>query len=132
MDQDERTLTMNQRPAAQPTQQVLAIGRLQNGAERIPWPLRPGSRRYREKMKVVVPQHGRHSVTERDCPPQHVQRTGTPVHQIANQPDSIRPGIEVKTIEETGQGQEAALDVADCVRGHEAGFILTVFSWTEA
>jgi hypothetical protein len=131
MDQDERTLTMNEGPAAQPPQQVLTIGRLEDRPQRIAWPLHPGSYRHRKKMKVVIAQHGRHPITETGCPPQHIQRTGTSIHQIADQPDSIRAGIETKTLEETSQGQEATLDVADYVGSHEAGSILTVFLWSQ-
>jgi hypothetical protein len=132
MDQDERTLAMNERPAAQPAQQILAIRRFQDGAQRIARPLHPGPHRHGKKMKVMVAQHGRHPVTETDCPPQDVQGTRTPVHEIADQPDSIRARIEAKTLEEARQRQKATLNVTDCVRSHGVGSIVAVFPWGKA
>jgi hypothetical protein len=118
VDHDEGTFTVNERPVAQPAEKLFSVGRFQHRTQSIARLRFPNTRRHREKMKVMVAQHGGEPIPKAGRPPQHLERTGTAIHQIAHQPDSIRVAVEAKTLDETCQSKETTLDITDRVGSH--------------
>ena len=68
-----------------------------------------------EQMQVVVAEHGHGCVAERLHLAQHVERRGTAIHEIADEPQPVLGRREADEVEELAELRVTALDVADRV-----------------
>jgi hypothetical protein len=74
---------------------------------------------YCEQEEIVVAQYNLGGIAETSHESEEGEGVGTTIDEIADQPQSIRPGIERNPIEEPSEWIEATLNVADCVNSHE-------------
>ena len=110
---------MQQRPTPQPVEQVVAIGRRENLAERVlGLELFAGGERGREQMQIVVPEDSDGRGAERLDPTQYVERPRAAIDEIADEPQTIARRIESDAVEQRLEFGGATLDVADGVGGH--------------
>src|SRR3989304_9649194 len=112
MNQEERALAVEQWPASQPTEQSLPVRCLQDAVQCVVGLRGSNTCRPPHKMQVMVAQHRGHPLPKTGGPPQHLERTGSTVHQVTDQPDTIGVGIEAEALEQTFQRVETASDVA--------------------
>src|SRR4051794_28138386 len=69
-------------------------------------------------MQIMIAKHRDRARTQFFDEAQHGERLRTPVHEIADQPQTVAPGIESNFVEQPSQRRIAALDIADRVRCH--------------
>jgi hypothetical protein len=113
-------LGVHHRAAPQPSEQLGAIGRLEHLAERVVLARALGAFELRHEMKIVVSEHRHRALAEVAHEAQHLERLGSAVHQIAEEPQSV-PGAEIGLAQQLLQLIEAALHVAQRVRRHARG-----------
>jgi len=65
-----------------------------------------------EEVQVVVAEHGHYGVAEGAHLAQHLERRGTAIHQVADQPEPVRGDGEADEVEQLAELGVAALDVA--------------------
>ena len=111
-------LVQRQRAVAQPIEQRVAVGRRQDVAQRIR-AVRPAhALRHHQQVQVVVAQQAGRRIAQRRHAPQHGQRFGTAVDQIAQQHQAVTAGRESDFVEQPAQCGVAALHVADQIKCH--------------
>ena len=111
-------LVQRQRAVAQPIEQRVAVGRGEDVAQRIR-AVRPAhALRHHQQVQVVVAQQAGRRIAQRRHAPQHGQRFGTAVDQIAQQHQAVTAGRESDFVEQPAQCGVAALHVADQIKCH--------------
>ena len=103
-------------PGPQPVEEVIAVRRLQDRPKGIGGLSGARSERDREQVQVVVAEHALR--TEPDGPPQHPERVGATVHEVAREPDAIRRGVRVEPAKKRVECLQTPLHVANDPGGH--------------
>jgi hypothetical protein len=103
-------------------QQFIAVGRLQDILKRVARMKTCMARSGHQQVQVVVAEYANGAVAKLLYEPQCLQRLRAAIYQIADKPERIVRGIEVREIEQPPQRIVTALHIADCVGGHGCGF----------
>ena len=84
---------MDQRPAPQPGEQVVAVRRRQHGLQAVALLHlgHPGGAG--QEVEIMIAQHGDDPVVPLPRPAQHLERVRTAVDQVAHEPETVLPGI---------------------------------------
>lgn len=99
MHQAVGCLPMQQRPSPQPVQQLVYVGRGEHLVQGV-LPVRLAlPRGDRQQVQVVVAQHRDGRVAQLLDETKRVERVGSPVDQIAGEPEPVRGGIEGELIQ---------------------------------
>src|SRR6266403_4089418 len=69
-------------------------------------------------MQVVIPEDDRCGIAHRADPPQRLQRFGTPIDDIADEPKPVALRRETDRFEQRPERGVAALNIADSIEGH--------------
>ena len=67
----------------------------------------------------MIAQHGDRTVAQRPHQPQHLQRTGATIDQVANEPEPVLCGVEVDLLQQELQLVVTTLNVAYGIGGHD-------------
>ena len=118
MDEQPFAFAHHQRPRAQPSEQLVAIGRIEDRPERIVPVGSAMAGSDGQQMQIVVPQHRDRGVAEFFHGSQHRQRIGAAVDEVANQPQAIAGWIEGDQLEQLPELGMAALNIADDIVAH--------------
>ena len=120
MDEQTVALDDHQRPAREPVQQLVAIGRLEDRRERVlPVRLRVAGGD-RQQMEIVVAEHGRRAASPSAFTSRSTASDSGP--RLTRSPTSHSRSSRAREADELEQLAElrvAALDVADRVEAHE-------------
>ena len=111
-------LRMQQALVAQPVQQFVAVRRVENLVQRIGAVQLRHAFRDGEQMQVVVAEHGDRAVAQRLDQPQHLQRTRSAVHQVADQPQPVCRRIETGILQQPRQFGITTLHIAHRINRH--------------
>ena len=97
---------------AQPVEPGLAIGRVEDVLERVAAMARSHARCDGEQVPVVVAEHARGGVAEVAEAPEHAERIGPAVDEVAEHVEAVARRREAGFREQPVEGVGAALDVA--------------------
>jgi len=113
VDQGEATLAVEDRAPAQPGQEVVAVGSIQDLRQRIA-PLPPlDTGGEPQQVQVVVAEDGHQGLPDRIQEAQGFQRLGAAVDQVAQEIRAVARGRKADLGEQALQGVAAALQVTD-------------------
>lgn len=114
-----RLVVVHELLLAQPLQQFNAIGGVENFAQGVglfqALDVLPGS----QQMQVVVAQHAHQRLTNTVEKAQRLEGLRATVDQVAHQPQRVFLRIESNALQQALERIEAALQVADRIRGHQ-------------
>jgi len=116
--QDVGALHVHERPAAQPVDELVAIGRGEHVPEGVARARLLDPLGHAQQVQVVVAQHGDRGVPERLHEAQAAERIGAAVHHVAHEPEAVARRVEGERLDEPLERREAPLQVADRVKGH--------------
>ncbi len=102
---------------AQPVDQVGAIGRIENGLERIGAFQALDIVRHGQQVQIMVAQHRDGRAAQVAHETQRLERLRAAVHHIAGQPQAITGRAEIDPLQQATKGFQATLQVADSVGG---------------
>ena len=119
MDHEERCFTMMKRLAPQPIDEIGAIGGGKYVLDRIFGPKRCDAFSCCQQEQIMVSQDETNGCAQILDEPESTQRVGASVDKVSNQPKSVGAGSESNPVQKLSEGSRAALDVADCVGGHQ-------------
>jgi hypothetical protein len=105
--------------ATKPGDQFTAVSCFQDVVNRILVSYRGDAFRCREQEEIMIAQHDANCVTETSYESEEGERVRATIDEVADEPQLIRPWVEGNLLEESPEWSEAALDVADCVGGHQ-------------
>ncbi len=92
---------MQQRPCLQPVEQALAVGRVddrsQDGIGLAPLGV---AARERQQVQVVIAEHDDRGVAQARDEPQHAERIGPAIDEVADEPEAVARGIEREAVEQ--------------------------------
>jgi hypothetical protein len=121
----ERSVVVEQGQGAQPREQLVAIARFENFAERVlRLELLAGTQGRCEQMQIVIAQYRDGGRAEALHQPQHLERTRPAIDEISGDPQAIAHRIEIELREQRLELIAATLDVADGVDSH-VGFLIS-------
>ena len=123
MDHEERFFTMMKRLAPQPIDEIGAIGGGKYVLDRIFGPKRRDAFSCCQQKQIMVSQDETNGCAKILDEPESTQRVGASVDKVSNQPKSVGARSESNPVQKLSEGSKAALDVADCVGGHQWEFI---------
>jgi hypothetical protein len=99
----------DERAHAEPPQQRVAIGRLQNVLQGVSGGEAALPVRGEEQMQIVVSEHT--VGAEFDQPAKHARRRGAAIHQITDEPELVTPGLFIEHAEQVFELGGATLHV---------------------
>ena len=111
-------LGVHQLAAAQPVEQLVAIGRREYFVERVAAMGFAHAGRDDEQMQIVIAEHGHRALAQAAHEAQRLERLRAAIDEIADEPQRVRRRIEAQRVEEPAQLVVAALNVADGVGAH--------------
>jgi len=103
---------------AQPGKELVAVGRIEDGRQRVVAMRLAMAGGDRQQMQVVIAEHRHRGVAERSNLAQHGERFRSAIDEIADEPQSILVGREADQLEQLTELGVATLDVADGVKTH--------------
>lgn len=119
VNHEKRCFAMMEGLATKPGDQLIAVARVQDVVNRILVSYRSNVFRYCEQEEIMIAEHQTDGIAETSYESEEGEGVRASIDEVAGQPQSIRLWIERNSIEEPCEWIEAALDVADCVYGHE-------------
>src|SRR5215210_2084572 len=111
-------LPMKQRTAAEPLQEIVAVRRGEELAERVAPLLGRHPPAASQEMQVVIAQHDHDPVLLLDGPAEDAERARTAVHQVSDQPEAVLPPVVLNAAQQTLKCVVTAVNVPDRVRRH--------------
>ena len=114
----ERGILDTERQVREPLEQAVAIGSGEYLRERVAALLPAESVSHGEQVQVVIAQGHRGRPAQRTDAPEHRERGGTSIHQVADEPEAVPVRREAQSGDELAELGVATLHVADCVEGH--------------
>src|SRR5262249_31101074 len=108
-----------ERPALQPVEELVAVGRRENRRDRVATMGLRMSRRHGEQMEIVIAENGGRRVAERLDFAQRGERFGAAVDEIADEPQLVAARGKREQLQKLTQLHVAALNIADRVVAHE-------------
>ena len=118
MDEQLVAFDDDQRPAGEPVQELVAVGRFEDRRDRVlPVRLRV-SRGHGQQMQIVIAENGDGRGAERLHVAQHGERIRAAVDEIADEPQAVARLGKADELEQLAELRVAALDVADRVVAH--------------
>ena len=110
---------VQQRQRAHPVDEIIAIGRLEHGIERVVATQAAIAVGKCDQVQIVIAQY-RHGVPAKALhEAQRLQRPRSPVDQITDEPEAVAAFVEADYFQKRAKLGIAALNVADCVSSHE-------------
>ena len=119
MDHEKRSFTMMKRLAPQPIDEIGAIGGGKYVLDRIFRPQRRDAFSCCQQKQIMVSQDEMNGCAQILDEPESTQRVGASIDKVSNQPKPVGAGRESNPVKKLSEGSKAALDVADCVGGHQ-------------
>ncbi len=119
MDHRPAAFDMEQRLRPQPGQQVVTIRRGEDVFERVFLVRLAVAFGLHHQMQVVIAEHHARRGSQRLDEAQHLERRRPAIDQVADEPGAVHGRIETDIVEKTAQRVVTALQVADCVGGHD-------------
>ena len=115
MHQHVVALDMQERPGAQPRDELLAVGRVEHILEGVALAGFLDALGHADEVQVVIAQHRHSGGAEVLYEAQAAQRIGAAVHEVADEPEPVAARVEADLFDERLEGREAALEIADRV-----------------
>ena len=113
---------MQQRQAAQPVEQFIAIRRREYILQRIVTPTARMARSHRQQVQIVITEHTLRCVAEIFYKTQYLQGLRPAIDQIADKPEPVCGRIKRNALQQRKQLIVAALHVTKGVNRHVAPF----------
>lgn len=109
------SIEVHELAAAEPIEQLVAIGCVENGIDRVFAMGLADTFSDREQIEIVIAENGDGALAQAADEAQRLERLRTAIDEIADEPERVVRGIELETVEQAPELIVAALDVAYCV-----------------